>query len=181
MCAYVLPLTDFQVTAGSLPIGSYAFTQAAYWCGTGSADLAQPASAKWRPQTIRLAMVITRMSGRNAQQRFCNLLPVWFPAGETNEQVDQSSACKKPPAVPTQVNELLESGLTHNHFLFLPLHFKMDLLLCAVKCSLEKLDKHVSVCSDGCTSWSRIIEHSSATVKSNMKIFLDCLRSSWTS
>lgn len=64
-------------------------------------------------------MVITRMSRRNVQRRFCNVLPVWFPAGETNGRVDQSSARKKPPAVQTQVNELLESTLTHNDFLFL--------------------------------------------------------------
>lgn len=64
-------------------------------------------------------MAIIHMSRRNAQRRFCNLLPFWFRAGETNERVDQSSARKKPPAVQTRVNELLESTLTHNDFLFL--------------------------------------------------------------
>lgn len=53
-------------------------------------------------------------------------------------------------------------GADSQSFSFSTPPFQMDLLLCAVKCSLEKLDKHVSVCSAGCTSWNWIIEPSSA-------------------
>lgn len=85
-----------RVTVRPLLIAVYTFVQAAFWSHFGTTDVAEPASVKRRPRTIRLAMVITRMSRRNVQRRFCNVLPVWFPAGETNERVDQSSARKSP-------------------------------------------------------------------------------------
>lgn len=88
---------------------------------------------------------------------------------------------QKAPSSPDTSKWASWIGADSQSFSFLTPPFQLDLLLCTLKCSLEKLDKHIRVCSAGCASWNRIIEPSSATVKSNMKIFLDCFRSSWTS
>lgn len=92
----VLTLTCFQVTVTLPLIASYAFPQAACWCHICSADPAQPASAKWRPQTIRLAMVITHMSRRNAQRLLATFYQFGSQQGRQMNKLIKAQLAKSP-------------------------------------------------------------------------------------